>query len=169
MSGNNLVDLVVPSGSCEREALQNAPTERRTRYLTHPRESPEICHYDDLIETWRRRKLEPRLGSLMTEKTGRESTKFRAASNPVQTIKISRNESRSEYHPPNNMGVGKGRKLPGGGSTSRRRGPRAFPNAISREELDRDIEGKKNQRGRVVNEANQRSAAKRGLFGCIEG
>ncbi|GKF64477.1 hypothetical protein Tco_0187925 [Tanacetum coccineum] len=30
---------------------------------------------------------------------------------------------------------GKDRKLPGGGSTSRRRGPQAFPNVISREEL----------------------------------
>ncbi|GKG38534.1 hypothetical protein Tco_0460246, partial [Tanacetum coccineum] len=32
---------------------------------------------------------------------------------------------------------GKGRKLPGGGSTSRRRGPQAFPDVISREEMDR--------------------------------
>ncbi|GKA75520.1 hypothetical protein Tco_0781898, partial [Tanacetum coccineum] len=31
---------------------------------------------------------------------------------------------------------GKGRKLPGGGLTSRKRGPQAFPNVISREELD---------------------------------
>ncbi|GJV81303.1 hypothetical protein Tco_1517173 [Tanacetum coccineum] len=32
---------------------------------------------------------------------------------------------------------GKGRKLSGGGSTSRRRGPQAFPDVISREEMDR--------------------------------
>ncbi|GJT44255.1 transposon, En/Spm-like protein [Tanacetum coccineum] len=31
----------------------------------------------------------------------------------------------------------KNRKLPGGGSTSRRRGPQAFPDVISREEMDR--------------------------------
>ncbi|GJW48366.1 hypothetical protein Tco_0080012 [Tanacetum coccineum] len=37
---------------------------------------------------------------------------------------------------------GKGRKLPGGGSTSRRRGPQAFPDAISREELDRILRQK---------------------------
>ncbi|GJT10491.1 hypothetical protein Tco_0857533 [Tanacetum coccineum] len=37
---------------------------------------------------------------------------------------------------------GKGRKLPGGGSTSRRRGPQAFSDAISREELDRILRQK---------------------------
>ncbi|GKB40168.1 hypothetical protein Tco_0885110 [Tanacetum coccineum] len=37
---------------------------------------------------------------------------------------------------------GKGRKLPGGGSTSRRRGPQAFPNVISREEADRILRQK---------------------------
>ncbi|GKG47301.1 hypothetical protein Tco_0504498, partial [Tanacetum coccineum] len=37
---------------------------------------------------------------------------------------------------------GKGRKLPGGGSTSRRRGPQAFPDPVSREELDRILRQK---------------------------
>ncbi|GJS39663.1 hypothetical protein Tco_0564706 [Tanacetum coccineum] len=36
----------------------------------------------------------------------------------------------------------KGRKLPGGGSTSCRRGPQAFPDAISQEELDRILRQK---------------------------
>ncbi|GKD30415.1 hypothetical protein Tco_1241193, partial [Tanacetum coccineum] len=36
----------------------------------------------------------------------------------------------------------KSRKLPGGGSTSRRHGPQAFPDAISREELDRILRQK---------------------------
>ncbi|GJV35427.1 hypothetical protein Tco_1407904 [Tanacetum coccineum] len=42
---------------------------------------------------------------------------------------------------------GKGRKLPGGGSTSRRRGPQAFPDVISREEMDRILR-QENQDGR---------------------
>ncbi|GJU64891.1 hypothetical protein Tco_1246726 [Tanacetum coccineum] len=37
---------------------------------------------------------------------------------------------------------GKGRKLPGGGSTSRRRGPQAFPDPVSQEELDRILRQK---------------------------
>ncbi|GJT89158.1 hypothetical protein Tco_1070875 [Tanacetum coccineum] len=48
---------------------------------------------------------------------------------------------------------GKGRKLPGGGSTSRKRGPQAFPDAISREELDRILR-QKDQAGRVAGEDN---------------
>ncbi|GJU02895.1 hypothetical protein Tco_1113233 [Tanacetum coccineum] len=59
---------------------------------------------------------------------------------------------------------GKGRKLPGGGSTSRRRGPQAFPNVISREELDRILR-QKDQEAELLRK--QMRGAATGLFGCL--
>ncbi|GJV44059.1 hypothetical protein Tco_1428595 [Tanacetum coccineum] len=61
---------------------------------------------------------------------------------------------------------GKGRKLPGGGSTSRRRGPQAFPDAISREELDRILR-QKDQEAELLRK--QTAEAQQRAYWLIEG
>ncbi|GJR61834.1 hypothetical protein Tco_1503996 [Tanacetum coccineum] len=104
-------------------------------------------HYEDLIETWRKTHSRPETGEFKTEKNQNRYLDMKSMQDQVRAGVIPYKTDQDildEVVPSTNRQnmSGKGRKLPGGGSTSRRRGPQAFPNVISREELDRILRQK---------------------------
>ncbi|GJV15143.1 hypothetical protein Tco_1360466 [Tanacetum coccineum] len=119
-------------------------------------------HYEDLIETWRKMHSRPETGEFKTQKNLKryvsnltrgyeEHAKIRLE--PAFPYKTDQDILDEVVPSTNRQNMsGKGRKLPGGGSTSRRRGPQAFPDVISREEMDRILRQLFKER-RVVKEA----------------
>ncbi|GJX59168.1 hypothetical protein Tco_0290558 [Tanacetum coccineum] len=152
-----------PSGAKDKQRINADHLKRKkktkTRYGLGPRRQGIFCrrrkcwgdrtedewnklesqkgHYEDHNETWRITHSRPETGSLRPKKPeGRLPSKIiRSASSRTKTDQ----DILDEVVPSTNRQnmSGKGRKLPGGGSTSRRRGPQAFPDVISREEMDR--------------------------------
>ncbi|GJZ77994.1 hypothetical protein Tco_0642666 [Tanacetum coccineum] len=99
-------------------------------------------HYEDLIETWRKTHSRPETGEFKTQKNLKRYLDMKSMQDQVRAGVIPYKTDQDildEVVPSTNRQnmSGKGRKLPGGGSTSRRRGPQAFPDVISREEMDR--------------------------------
>ncbi|GJX96112.1 glutamate-rich WD repeat-containing protein 1 [Tanacetum coccineum] len=99
-------------------------------------------HYEDLIETWGKTHSRPETGEFKTQKNLKRyldmksmQDQVRAGVIPYKTDQDILDEVVSSTNRQNMSR--KGRKLPGGGSTSRRRGPQPFPDVISREEMDR--------------------------------
>ncbi|GJR54206.1 hypothetical protein Tco_1404727 [Tanacetum coccineum] len=88
------------------------------------------------------------------------------ASSRTKTDKNILDESTFRYPTAQNMS-GKMAKLPGGGSTSRRRGPQAFPDVISREEMDRILR-QRDQEAELLRKQTA-EAQQRALFGTFEG
>ncbi|GJU96050.1 acidic leucine-rich nuclear phosphoprotein 32 family member A [Tanacetum coccineum] len=150
---NNLVDWWSHPDRVAR-SLQNAANRAKNTILTHQGKKSfaqgrneykvQKGHYEDLIETWRKTHSRPETGEFKTDKKPARETNMqdqvRAGVIPYKTDQ----DILDEVVPSTNRQnmSGKGRKLPGGGSTSRRRGPQAFPDAISQEELDRILRQK---------------------------
>ncbi|GJU70890.1 acidic leucine-rich nuclear phosphoprotein 32 family member A [Tanacetum coccineum] len=143
---NNLVDWWSHPDRVAR-SLQNAANRAKNTILTHQGKKSfaqgrneykvQKGHYEDLIETWRKTHSRPDAWGLDMKSM---QDQVRAGVIPYKTDQ----DILDEVVPSTNRQnmSGKGRKLPGGGSTSRRRGPQAFPDAISREELDRILRQK---------------------------
>ncbi|GJR72455.1 acidic leucine-rich nuclear phosphoprotein 32 family member A [Tanacetum coccineum] len=148
---NNLVDWWSHPDRVAR-SLQNAANRAKNTILTHQGKKSfaqgrneykvQKGHYEDLIETWRKTHSRPETGEFKTEKNRKRYLDMKSMQDQVRAGVIPYKTDQDildEVVPSTNRQnmSGKGRKLPGGGSTSRRRGPQAFPDAISREELDR--------------------------------
>ncbi|GJW93320.1 acidic leucine-rich nuclear phosphoprotein 32 family member A [Tanacetum coccineum] len=138
-------------------SLQNAANRAKNTILTHQGKKSfaqgrneykvQKGHYEDLIETWRKTHSRPETGEFKTEKNRKRYLDMKSMQDQVRAGVIPYKTDQDildEVVPSTNRQnmSGKGRKLPGGGSTSRRRGPQAFPDAISREELDRILRQK---------------------------
>ncbi|GJU55639.1 uncharacterized protein Tco_1229353 [Tanacetum coccineum] len=133
-------------------SLQNAANRAKNMILTHQGKKSfaqgrneykvQKGHYDDLIETWRKTHSRPETGEFKTQKNLKRYLDMKSMQDQVRAGVIPYKTDQDildEVVPSTNRQnmSGKGRKLPGGGSTSRRRGPQAFPDVISREEMDR--------------------------------
>ncbi|GJS01649.1 acidic leucine-rich nuclear phosphoprotein 32 family member A [Tanacetum coccineum] len=153
---NNLVDWWSHPDRVAR-SLQNAANRAKNTILTHQGKKSfaqgrneykvQKGHYEDLIETWRKTHSRPETGEFKTEKNRKRYLDMKSMQDQVRAGVIPYKTDQDildEVVPSTNRQnmSGKGRKLPGGGSTSRRRGPQAFPDAISREELDRILRQK---------------------------
>ncbi|GJX08488.1 Myc-type, basic helix-loop-helix domain-containing protein [Tanacetum coccineum] len=153
---NNLVDWWSHPDRVAR-SLQNAANRAKNTILTHQGKKSfaqgrneykvQKGHYEDLIETWRKTHSRPETGEFKTEKNRNRYLDMKSMQDQVRAGVIPYKTDQDildEVVPSTNRQnmSGKGRKLPGGGSTSRRRGPQAFPNVISREELDRILRQK---------------------------
>ncbi|GJX62091.1 JmjC domain-containing protein, partial [Tanacetum coccineum] len=150
---NNLVDWWSHPDWVAR-SLQNAANRAKNTILTHQGKKSFAqgrneykSHYEDLIETWRKTHSRPKTGEFKTEKNRKRYLDMKSMQDQVRAGVIPYKTDQDildEVVPSTNRQnmSGKGRKLPGGGSTSRRRGPQAFPDAISREELDRILRQK---------------------------
>ncbi|GJU22640.1 acidic leucine-rich nuclear phosphoprotein 32 family member A [Tanacetum coccineum] len=148
---NNLVDWWSHPDRVAR-SLQNAANRAKNTILTHQGKKSfaqgrneykvQKGHYEDLIETWRKTHSRPETGEFKTEKNRKRYLDMKSMQDQVRADVIPYKTDQDildEVVPSTNRQnmSGKGRKLPGGGSTSRRRGPQAFPDVISREEMDR--------------------------------
>ncbi|GJX96111.1 Myc-type, basic helix-loop-helix domain-containing protein [Tanacetum coccineum] len=153
---NNLVDWWSHPDRVAR-SLQNAANRAKNTILTHQGKKSfaqgrneykvQKGHYEDLIETWRKTHSRPETGEFKGRKNRRRYLDMKSMQDQVRVGVIPYKTDQDildEVVPSTNRQnmSGKGRKLPGGGSTSRRRGPQAFPDAISREELDRILRQK---------------------------
>ncbi|GJV56669.1 Myc-type, basic helix-loop-helix domain-containing protein [Tanacetum coccineum] len=148
---NNLVDWWSHPDRVAR-SLQNAANRAKNTILTHQGKKSfaqgrneykvQKGHYEDLIETWRKTHSRPETGEFKTQKNLKRYLDMKSMQDQVRAGVIPYKTDQDildEVVPSTNRQnmSGKGRKLPGGGSTSRRRGPQAFPDVISREEMDR--------------------------------
>ncbi|GKA38258.1 acidic leucine-rich nuclear phosphoprotein 32 family member A [Tanacetum coccineum] len=123
-------------------SLQNAANRAKNTILTHQGKKSfaqgrneykvQKGHYEDLIETWRKTHSRPETGEFKTEKNRKRYLDMKSMQDQVRAGVIPYKTDQDildEVVPSTNRQnmSGKGRKLPGGGSTSRRRGPQAFP------------------------------------------
>ncbi|GJT32928.1 putative ribonuclease H-like domain-containing protein [Tanacetum coccineum] len=153
---NNLVDWWSHPDRVAR-SLQNAANRAKNTILTHQGKKSfaqgrneykvQKGHYEDLIETWRKTHSRPETGEFKTQKNLKRYLDMKSMQDQVRAGVIPYKTDQDildEVVPSTNRQnmSGKGRKLPGGGSTSRRRGPQAFPDPVSREELDRILRQK---------------------------
>ncbi|GJX30747.1 hypothetical protein Tco_0240602 [Tanacetum coccineum] len=116
-------------------------------------------HYEDLIEDLRIDCTRGReTGEFKTEKNRKRYLDKKSMQDHVDRV-IRTRQIKISWMKSFRVPTAKGRKLPGGGSTSCRRGPQAFPDAISQEELDRYCAKKDQERllRKQTAEAQQRA------------
>ncbi|GJY31929.1 hypothetical protein Tco_0415424 [Tanacetum coccineum] len=125
-------------------------------------------HYEDLIETWRKTHSRPETGEFKTQKNLKRYLDMKSMQDQVRAGVIPYKTDQDildEVVPSTNRQnmSGKGRKLPGGGSTSRRRGPQAFPDVISREEMDRILR-QRDQEAELLRKQTAEAQQRHGLI-----
>ncbi|GKC06720.1 hypothetical protein Tco_0998330, partial [Tanacetum coccineum] len=100
----------------------------------------EKGHYEDLIETWRKGHSSKKTGEFKTEQNKQRYLDMKAMQDRIKAGIIpfkTDKEILDEVVPSDNRQnmSGMGRKLPGGGSTSRRRANRAYEDVMTRDQM----------------------------------
>ncbi|GJU53171.1 hypothetical protein Tco_1226885 [Tanacetum coccineum] len=139
----------VPQNRVSR-SLQNAANRAKNTILTHQGKKSfaqgrneykvEKGHYEDLIETWRKGHSSKKTGEFKTEQNKQRYLDMKAMQEMIKAIIIpfkTDQEILDEVVPSDNRQnmSGMGRKLPGGGSTSRRRANRAYEDVMTRDQM----------------------------------
>ncbi|GJW37239.1 hypothetical protein Tco_0060159 [Tanacetum coccineum] len=110
-------------------------------WWSHPNEyKVEKGHYEDLIETWRKGHSSKKTGEFKTEQNKQRYLDMKAMQEMIKAGIIpfkTDQEILDEVVPSDNRQnmSGMGRKLPGGGSTSRRRANRAYEDVMTRDQM----------------------------------
>ncbi|GKB46255.1 Myc-type, basic helix-loop-helix domain-containing protein, partial [Tanacetum coccineum] len=117
-----------------RGSLQNAANQAKNTIKV------EKGHYEDLIETWRKGHSSKKTGEFKTEQNKQRYLDMKAMQEMIKAGIIpfkTDQEILDEVVPSDNRQnmSGMGRKLPGGGSTSRRRANRAYEDVMTRDQM----------------------------------
>ncbi|GKA39407.1 acidic leucine-rich nuclear phosphoprotein 32 family member A [Tanacetum coccineum] len=146
---NELVDWWSHPNRVSR-SLQNAANRAKNTILTHQGKKSfaqgrneykvEKGHYEDLIETWRKGHSSKKTGEFKTEQNKQRYLDMKAMQEMIKAGIIpfkTDQEILDEVVPSDNRQnmSGMGRKLPGGGSTSRRRANRAYEDVMTRDQM----------------------------------
>ncbi|GKB41416.1 acidic leucine-rich nuclear phosphoprotein 32 family member A [Tanacetum coccineum] len=146
---NELVDWWSHPNRVSR-SLQNAANRAKNTILTHQGKKSfaqgrneykvEKGHYEDLIETWRKGHSSKKTGEFKTEQNKQRYLDMKAMQDRIKAGLIpfkTDQEILDEVVPSDNRQnmSGMGRKLPGGGSTSRRRANRAYEDVMTRDQM----------------------------------
>ncbi|GJX33619.1 Myc-type, basic helix-loop-helix domain-containing protein [Tanacetum coccineum] len=126
-------------------------------------EKVEKGHYEDLIETWRKGHSSKKTGEFKTEQNKQRYLDIKAMQDRIKAGPFKTDqEILDEVVPSDNRQnmSGMGRKLPGGGSTSRRRTHRAYGDVMNRDQMTqilRQQEQEKELYRKQAEEAQQRA------------
>ncbi|GJX65979.1 acidic leucine-rich nuclear phosphoprotein 32 family member A [Tanacetum coccineum] len=146
---NELVDWWSHPNRVSR-SLQNAANRAKNTILTHQGKKSfaqgrneykvKKGHYEDLIETWRKGHSSKKTGEFKTEQNKQRYLDMKAMQEMIKADIIpfkTDQEILDEVVPSDNRQnmSGMGRKLPGGGSTSRRRANRAYEDVMTRDQM----------------------------------
>ncbi|GJW74214.1 ribonuclease H-like domain-containing protein [Tanacetum coccineum] len=171
---NELVDWWSHPNRVSR-SLQNAANRAKNTILTHQGKKSfaqgrneykvEKGHYEDLIETWRKGHSSKKTGEFKTEQNKQRYLDMKAMQDRIKAGIIpfkTDQEILDEVVPSDNRQnmSGIGRKLPGGGSTSRRRTHRAYGDVMNRDQMTqilRQQEQEKELYRKQAEEAQQRA------------
>ncbi|GJR16170.1 acidic leucine-rich nuclear phosphoprotein 32 family member A [Tanacetum coccineum] len=171
---NELVDWWSHPNRVSR-SLQNAANRAKNAILTHQGKKSfaqgrneykvEKGHYEDLIETWRKGHSSKKTGEFKTEQNKQRYLDMKAMQDRIKAGIIpfkTDQEILDEVVPSDNRQnmSGMGRKLPGGGSTSRRRTHRAYGDVMNRDQMTqilRQQEQEKELYRKQAEEAQQRA------------
>ncbi|GKD10655.1 acidic leucine-rich nuclear phosphoprotein 32 family member A [Tanacetum coccineum] len=146
---NELVDWWSQPDRVSR-SLQNAANRAKNTIITHQGKKSfaqgrneykvDKGYYEDLIETWRKGHSNKKTGQFKTTENEQRYLDMKAMQDNVKAGLIpfkTDQEILDEIVPSDNRQnmSGMGRKLPGGGSTSRRRANRAFGDIMTRDQI----------------------------------
>ncbi|GJU93047.1 Myc-type, basic helix-loop-helix domain-containing protein [Tanacetum coccineum] len=146
---NELVDWWSHPNRVSR-SLQNAANRSKNTIITHQGKKSfaqgrneykvEKGHYEDLIETWRKGHSSKKTGEFKTEQNKQGYLDMKVMQEMIKAGIIrfkTDQEILDEVVPSDNRQnmSGMGRKLPGGGSTSRRRANRAYEDVMTRDQM----------------------------------
>ncbi|GKB63634.1 Myc-type, basic helix-loop-helix domain-containing protein [Tanacetum coccineum] len=148
-----------------RGSLQNAANQAKNTIKV------EKGHYEDLIETWRKGHSSKKTGEFKTEQNKQRYLDMKAMQEMIKAGIIpfkTDQEILDEVVPSDNRQnmSGMGRKLPGGGSTSRRRANRAYEDVMTRDQMTQILRQQEQEKELYRKQAEEAQA---GLFGFVKG